>query len=66
MTHIVTDFEKGNKVYHLSQDPEDVKSFKKQIMIVTVVDAFTVRCSWITKKGLSQCEEFYPFELEKA
>ena len=61
MTHIVSDFEKGNKVYHLSQD----QFITKQIMIVTVVDAFTVRCSWITEKGLSQCDEFYPFELEK-
>lgn len=61
MEHILSDFKKGDRVYHLSHKQFEVK----QEMIVTYIQTSTVLCSWITSKGDPHEKSFYPFELEK-
>jgi len=61
MEYTTNDFKKGNKVYHLSEQ----QFTTRQEMIVIYVGLYDIRCSWMSKDGLSQRDNFYPFELKK-
>jgi hypothetical protein len=62
MEHVIGDFKAGDRVYHLSQEQFTTRTE----MIVTVIRFINkITCSWITERGFSQKEDFYPYELEK-
>jgi hypothetical protein len=60
MIHTIKDFQKGEKVYHLSNP---------KIMMVAVeihVELNEISCRWVDNKGITQSSEFMPEELGKA